>query len=710
MSGLDRTIVQTARSAAENERFATIAQRLADQLAVAEERALRSERERDDLRHALAETHFATMRDEVNYWKTNSAMRHDAAALKRARTYVARVEPLFAEMRELIRGMESSKFWSLRNSWFRIKRKAGLSAAGPQPPYVGPEISLDAIVPEDPYDAWLEQNALRPADVDRLTTVAEILHYRPTISVIMPVYNPPERYLREAIESVMTQIYPHWELCIADDASTRKHVRLVLNEYASKDVRIKVVHRPENGHISRASNSALELATGDFVALLDHDDVLAADALFQVAVVLNKQRDADMIYSDEDKVDDEGIRSSPFFKPDWSPDTLLSKMYTGHLTTYRKRLVEEVGGFRTGFEGSQDYDLALRISERTDKIVHLPLVLYHWRIHEESVASGVQVKTYAYDAAKKALTEALARRDEPGTVSQLAKYPGNYSVRYTIREHKRVSIVMPTRDHGDDVDVCLRSIFAKSTYPDFEVVLVDNGSRDPRSLRTFEAWRAREPDRFRVVPLDIPFNYSKLNNGGAHAAAGDYLLFLNNDTEIVSADWIEGMVEQAQRPSIGAVGALLLYADDTIQHAGVITRIGGVAGHSHRFFPADAPGYYHVLHTVTNYSAVTAACLMVRRDVFEKVGGFDETLAVAFNDVDFCLKIREAGFNNIYLPHVVLYHFESKSRGLDDTPAKLKRSIGEQSIMQQRWNIAKVDDPFYSPHLRLIREDYSIRV
>ncbi|HEX3550166.1 MAG TPA: glycosyltransferase family 2 protein, partial [Candidatus Elarobacter sp.] len=558
------------------------------------------------------------------------------------------------------------------------------------------------------YERWLRANDLRPADAYVVRRTVEVLPRAPVISVLMPAYRTPERYLRAAIESVSAQLYPHWELCIADDASPESRVREVLREYAARDPRVKLVLRERNGHIAEASNSALALASGEYVALLDHDDVLAPDALFHVALAALRDPAAGVIYSDEDKIDELGRRSEPYFKPDWSPDSLLARMYVGHLLALRRDLVLDLGGFRPGFEGSQDYDLVLRATERTQRIRHIPRVLYHWRIHPDSTSSETGSKAYAYEAGRRAIEEAIARRGEPGRVEQLPE-PGSYVVRYTIREPRKVSILMPTRDHGDDVDRALASIFARAAaYPDFELLLIDNGSRDPASLAAFARWAAADA-RVRVVRYDVPFNFARINNFGAERTDGDYLLFLNNDTEVLTADWLAAMVEQAQRPSIGAVGAKLLYPDGTVQHAGVVTGIGGVAGHAHKHADGAGGGYFNTLRTTNNYSAVTGACMMVRREAFVRAGGFDEQLAVAFNDVDLCLKLRALGLYNVYLAHVQLIHHESRSRGYDDRPERAARFLAEGRVMQERWATAEREDPHYSAHLSLVAEDFSLR-
>jgi len=663
-------------------------------------------------RAAELETRLTAIR--LSAWEMDRRLAQSEFALSRALGHIARTQPLLRIMRGLLVSMQDSKFWQLRQRWFALKKRFGMTEIGPQP-YFAPVIDEtdERWETELPYQRWLVGNRLRPTDIARIAELTARMRRRPLISVLVPVYDPPEDFLRAMLDSVVGQHYRNWELCIVDDASTQPHVRPIIEEYAAKDDRIRPFYRGTNGHIAAASNDALALAKGEFIALLDHDDTLAPEALFEVAFALDGD-DADIVYSDEDKIDGEGERSDPYFKPDWAPDSLLARNYVSHLGVYRTALVREIGGFRAGFEGSQDYDLVLRASERTRRIRHIPRVLYHWRVSAHSTAGARDQKGYAQRAAVRALAEALVRRGEPGRVVEDPDVPGIYSIRYDIRTPELVSIIIPTRDHADDLERCLRSIFQPHAEPleagtQFEVVLLDNGSTDPATERLLAAWQAREPDRFRVVRHDVPFNFSAINNHAATHARGRYLLFLNNDTEAITPDWIAAMVEQAQRPSIGAVGAKLLYADDTVQHAGVVVGLGGVAGHSHKYYPASAPGYFYMLQTVNNYSAVTGACLMVRRDVFDEVGGFDPELAIAFNDVDLCMRIAAAGYYNVYLPHVQLYHYESKSRGVEDTPEKLARFLREQRIMQRRWHTSDVPDPFYNLNLTLLTEDYAIR-
>lgn len=533
---------------------------------------------------------------------------------------------------------------------------------------------------------------------------------QPLISVLMPVWNTDPDLLRQTIASVRDQVYPRWELCIADDASTRAETRQVLAELAAADPRIKVVSLPRNGHICQATNAALALAEGAFCALLDHDDLLWPDALFQVAAELDRHPDLDLIYTDEDKIDAAGRRFTPYHKPGWSPDLLLCNMYLGHLSVWRSQVLRELGGMRPGFEGAQDHDLALRLAERSQRIRRIPRVLYSWRCHGGSTADGGEVKPYAQEAGLKAVAEALARRGEGGVVDALAKAPGRYRVSYPPARRPLVSVLIPTRDGAGILRTCLESLFQRTAWRELEVLVVDNGSRKPETHRLFAEFREREPERFRVLPLDIPFNYSRLNNAAAAEARGELLLLLNNDIEVIEPDWLGRMVGQALRPSVGFVGAFLLYPDRSLQHAGIILGIGGVAGHSHKHFPDGHPGHFSRLLLSSNCSAATAACLMVRTEVYRRLGGLDEGLQVAFNDVDFCLRVRALGLLGVMDPAVRLVHHESKTRGAEDTPAKQERFRGEIACMQERWGALLRDDPYYNPSLSDSAEDFSPRV
>jgi len=653
---------------------------------------------------------YAALVAESSYRELDRSRRRADLVFTAMEARMEALRPTFVGMRDRIRILQSSKFWELRNKWFALKARFGR----------GPGVLEDFPLPSDaelrrsndhPYAVWRRLYDARGSDIERMREIIPLLAHRPLISIIMPTYNTPHDFLRDAIDSVRLQAYANWELCIADDASTDPMIRQILREYAFLDDRIKIVERSENGHISRASNSAIGMATGEFIALLDHDDEIVPSALFDVVLEINKHPDADMIYSDEDKIDEYGARSAPFFKPGWSPDTMLSKMYSCHLGVYRRSLVNEIGGFRPEFDGSQDWDLALRISERTTRIFHIPKVLYSWRIHAQSAASGVDAKPYAYLAAQRVIEDALRRRGEAGTVAPVPDFPpGIFHVRYAIVGNPHVDIIIPTRDGAHLLRGCLESIFERTTYENFTVVIVDNGSRLAETFALFAEFAAREPDRFRVEPFDVPFNYPRVNNFGVSKTSGELVLFLNNDTAVIEPEWLEALVEQAQRPSIGAAGALLLYEDDRIQHAGVVLGVGGLAGHSHRHVPADAAGHYNMLITTTNYAAVTGACLLMKRADFDAVGGFDERLAVAFNDVDLCLKLLELGRVNVYVPHARLYHFESRSRGYDVTPARVELAKKERAMFLSRWQKIVDDDPYYNPHYTRITESFDYRV
>ncbi|MMZ50432.1 Chondroitin synthase [compost metagenome] len=560
------------------------------------------------------------------------------------------------------------------------------------------------------YQQWVELHRIGDQKKAEIEREISDFKYRPLISIVVPVYNVDEVWLRKCIESVRNQIYDNWELCIADDASPKPHIKEVLQEYTSKDPRIKVLFREQNGHISESSNSALEIANGEFIGLLDNDDELTMDALYENVKLLNEHPDADMIYSDEDKISVDGERHSPFFKPHWSPDLLLTHMYTCHFGVYRAELIRKIGGFRKGYEGSQDFDLALRITELTDHIYHIPKILYHWRTIPESTASGPGAKNYTHYAGLKAVEDALARRNVSGWIEELEGYSNFYRVHYNNEIKPLVSIIIPTRD-GMILGKCLDSIIANTVDQNIEIILVDNGSKKRETLKLFDDWSKKFGDRFKVITLDIPFNYAKLNNTAAEHANGELLLFLNDDIEILSPTWFDDMVGQAMRSNIGAVGAFLMYPDGTIQHSGLTLGLGSqrAAGDGHHYRPVDDPGYFGAMLSVKNVSAVTAACLMVKKSVFEEVDGLDENLTVAYNDVDFCIKIREKGYLNLWLPYVQMIHHESKTRGSDQSEEKLNRLNAEADYLRTKWGDLLINDPYYSQNLSL-DHGYSVKV
>lgn len=549
------------------------------------------------------------------------------------------------------------------------------------------------------YAAWVEEfDTLGEADHAAIAARIGALASRPRISVLMPVFNTPEKWLRRAIQSVREQVYQDWELCIADDSSTRPHVRRVLDAAASSDPRIKVTFREVNGHISAASNSALQMATGDYIALLDHDDELTPHALYMLAEEIAQHPDADVIYSDEDKIDGGSERYEPYFKPEWNQDLFDAQNYLGHLSCVRSSLVREVGGFRAGCEGSQDYDLLLRATARSSaaRIRHVPHVLYHWRSVHGSTAAATANKRYAVEAALKAL-----RDRHPGCTVSEGPFPTTYRVVHPLpAPPPLVTLIIPTRDGFALLERAVRTIQQQTTYPRFEILIVDNQSMEPRTLQYLK--ELQDSGQARVIRYDAPFNFSAINNFGAREARGEVLGLINNDIEVIDPGWLSEMVSHAIRPEIGAVGCKLLYPDDTIQHAGVILGLFGVAGHVFKQLPRDAPGYFARAQLTQNLSACTAACLVLRKSVFEEVGGLDEqNLRIAFNDVDFCMKIQKAGYRNLYAARTILYHHESASRGYEDTPQKKERFQTEVEYMKRKWGPALERDPAYSPNLSL---------
>ncbi len=528
-------------------------------------------------------------------------------------------------------------------------------------------------------------------------------------SIVVPTYNTDPKWLRACIESVQAQSYPHWELCIADDASPDPQVWALIQSLAAADSRIRAVRRDTNGHIAAASNSALALATGTHIALLDHDDALHPLALAWCAIALEQNPQWRMLFTDEDKIDTEGHRSDPYFKSDWNPDLFQSQNCVCHLGVYERALIEEIGGFREGFDGAQDWDLALRASEAllSDQIGHVPKVLYHWRMIEGSTALAPGEKSYAHFAALRAIQDHFDRTGTPAKVEEMPGYSGYYHIAHEIPEPQpRVSLLIPTRDRVDLLRQCVDSILERTTYRNYEVVILDNGSVEKETIAYFR--ELRDHSNVRVLRYDAPFNYSKINNFGASSTQGEIIGLLNNDIEVISPEWLTEMVSHANRTEIGVVGAMLYYPNDTIQHAGVVLGIGGVAGHSYVGMPRGYPGDKHRAGLVQSLSAVTAACALLRRSVFEEVGGLDETLVVAFNDVDLCIRVREAGYRNLWTPFAELYHYESASRGYENTPEKIARFMREEALMKDRWGDLLEKDPYYNPNFTLTSAPFSL--
>ena len=575
------------------------------------------------------------------------------------------------------------------------------------------QTSVHHFVPPPPsrhrrYHEWIREFEVPPERYGELARLEQEWVRPPLISILMPTYNTRREDLVGAIESVLAQVYGHWELCIADDASTQPHVREVLEEYGRRDERIKVVYRPRNGHISAASNSALELAGGSFIAFLDHDDMLHPLALHFVADAIVSRGACDLVYTDEDKLGADNERQDPYFKSDFNYELLLAHNMICHFACYRASRLRQLGGLREGFEGAQDYDLALRFVEGIERanVVHVPRVLYHWRIGSGSTALDAEQKPYAQNAARKAIAEHLERTGVAGQVLAPAEAPNMNRVRFDlVKPEPRVEIIIPTRDRADLLALCVDSIRSRSSYPAYSILVVDNGSREPATFALFE--RLAKVG-VRVVRDEGEFNFSALNNRAVAASTADFVCLLNNDIEVVTPDWLEEMVGMADRPGVGAVGARLWYPDMRLQHGGVIVGVGGVAGHSHKNLPKGDAGYFGraVLHQ--ELTAVTAACMVVKRKIYMDVGGFDETLRVAFNDIDFCLRVRAAGHRIVWTPYAELIHHESASRGYETTPEKQARFNAEIRRMQERWGAALSADPAYSPNLTLEHEDFSI--
>ena len=540
------------------------------------------------------------------------------------------------------------------------------------------------------YNKWLQEKSKESSEETLIK-----LSYKPLISVVIPVYNAEPQYLKECIDSILDQTYDNFEICIADDASTSEETKKTLNAYENNN-KIKIVYRKENGHISRASNDALKLAKGEFVALMDNDDTIPSNALYEVVKVLNQDKKIDMIYTDEDKIDENGTYCYPNFKPDFSPDTFMSVNYISHLGVLRKSIIDKIGGFRTGFEGAQDYDLYLRFFEKTNRIYHIPQVLYHWRMTEGSTAKNIGKKNYALDNGKKALEDALKRRKIKGKV-HIANNCPYYWVEYTVENNPKATIIIPTKDLAKVTEVCLKSVYEKTTYKNFEVIVANNNSEEPETFELFDRYKKKYKN-FKVIDANFEFNYSKINNYVAKQTKSDYIVLLNNDIEVITPEWLTLMIGYASQKHVGAVGAKLLYPNDTVQHAGIVMGIG-VASHLHLGKKRDAVAWAGQLAIPQDFSAVTGACLVVSRKKWNEVHGLEEKLKVAYNDVDFNLKLLEKGYYNVCLANVELYHHESKSRGSDTSGEKKIRFDSEQEFMYKKWKKRISNDVFYNPNL-----------
>lgn len=559
------------------------------------------------------------------------------------------------------------------------------------------------------YSMWIENVEVAETPTENNVVKIDGTDARPMISVVVPTYNSDVDLLNAAIQSVVTQSYSHWQLCISDDGSESTATKEAIESWVQKDRRITAVFGQESSGIANNTNSALQLATGEFCAFLDHDDLLADHALYEVARTIVDNPELKLVYSDEDKIDSTGARVDPHFKPGWNPDLLLSQNYICHLVVLRRDVIQQVGGCRTGFEGAQDHDLLLRVMEvvTAEEVQHIPKILYHWRMAEGSTASVASAKTYTTDSGVAAITDHLSRIESSASV-EAGKYPNTYRVRWNLpTTAPKVSIIIPTRDRLDILSQCIGSVLQLTDYPNYEIIVVDNESTEPSTLDYFEQLKAQ--DNVSILRYEGEFNYSAINNFAVSQASGSVITMMNNDIEVIEKDWLCEMAGHAIRPEIGCVGAKLLYKNNMVQHAGVILGIGGVAGHAHKYFDAESAGYFSRLHLTQNMSAVTAACLTVEKSLYEQVGGFNENdLKVAFNDVDFCLRVRALGLRNVWTPYALLYHHESVSRGHENTHEKQARFRNEALFMQQQWGELLESDPAYNRNLTLAREDFSL--
>ena len=575
---------------------------------------------------------------------------------------------------------------------YRLMRREGLGGLK--------RIFKDVALGNMEYSEWIKRHdTLTEDDRLRIGCQLALLTYSPLISILMPVCNPPSEFLDKAITSVRRQLYENWELCIAGDASIDPRIRAVLEQAAREDSRIRLVSRPVNGQISAAKNVALAMAQGEFIALLGNEDELTDHALYHVIVALNDKRGLDLLYSDEDKIDAGGQRFGHYFKPAWNPDLFLSQNLVCHLGAYRRKIANAIGGFRPGYEGAQDWDFALRFVDviPVDHIRHIPHVLYHWRAIADSTGVELGGKPYSIASAQAALQDHWNRRGiEPRIISVAA---GNFITSLPLPElAPQVSIIICTRNRVDLLRQCVEGVLQKTHYENVEIIIVDNGSDETATLEYLDGLRATGTARIVLHPA--AFNFAELNNLAVQQARGELICLLNNDVVPINSDWLAEMVAHALRPDIGAVGAKLYYPNDTIQHAGVLMN-GIAAEHLHLGYQRSSVGYGNRACLAQNYSAVTAACLVIRKSTWQVVGGMDEKFAVAFNDVDFCLRVGCHGYRNLWLPHAELYHYESASRGKEDTPEKCKRFLTEIDLLQKRWGSLLANDPAWNPNLAL---------
>lgn len=552
------------------------------------------------------------------------------------------------------------------------------------------------------YQYWLYQKRIIESDIKKMKDEIETLQFKPKIGIIMPVYDVDDEILRKAIDSVLNQVYPYWELCITDDASTKTHIKKTLKEYGSKDSRIKTTFLEKNEGIAGASNHSLSLCTSEYVGFLDNDDELYLNTLYEIAKLLNKDRDAEIIYTDEDKIDYDERRIEPTFKPDWSPDLLLSFQYITHFVIYKKKLLDELSGLRLGYDGSQDYDLILRATEKTKKISHIPLPLYGWRKIPGSTSENSLAKGSAHVAAKKAIEDAIKRRSMSGNVENLS-LPGLFRVKYGLKENALVSIIIISHDNKKTLESCIQSIEKKTSYKNYEIIIVDHRSTKKETLDYLKKMNHK------VIRYDDEFNYSRILNYAVKSANGKHLLFMNDDMMVINEDWLTALLEHSQREDVGAVGSLLLYPKERgnnlaglIQHAGLVLGSKSAAGHVFYKHNPETNSYRNLHRVIHNVIAVTGACMMIKKKIFDELNGFDENLKISHNDVDLCLRINKAGYSVVFTPFSQVYHFEGQTRGHDEI------TEDEQTFID-KWKEKFLEgDPFYNCNLSLIHQDFTI--
>ena len=583
---------------------------------------------------------------------------------------------------------------------------------------------LDRMEPDEvPYEPWFEYYKASEEELQKQRKQEKKFAYRPCISIVVPTYQTPENYLIEMIESVYCQSYSNWQLCLVD-ASPSEDVKKCVEAFVQekKETRIVYKHLEKNLGIAENTNAGLEVATGEWVGLLDHDDLLAPEALFEMVRKMNQDAELEVIYSDEDKITEakkgEWKHSQPHFKPDFSIDLLRSNNYITHFLCVKQNVLKEAGGFRQEFDGAQDYDFILRCTEKAKKVGHVPKVLYHWRVHSNSTSDNPMSKKYAYEAGQHAIEQHLERMGQKGAVTQ-RKFFGFYRVKYQVQGNPLVSILIPNKDQAKTLERCIHSI-EKSSYQNYEVIIIENNSVEQETFQYYSKLCGMEypscegklsgGQKVKVVTWKEGFNYSAINNFGATFANGEYLVLLNNDIELITQDWLEEMLGNCQRPEVGIVGARLYYPDNTIQHAGIVIGIDGIAANMYPGMRREREGYMHRAATQLNYSAVTAACMMIEKQIFDEIGGFEEKLTVAFNDIDLCLRVGQTGHLVVYNPWIEAYHYESKSRGKEDTKEKVRRFGDEIEFIRTRWiTLLKQGDPYYNPNFSLKKCNYALK-